>query len=80
MNSGKRLRRNIWRIDHLVFAYSTSERLDETRANMNAVLGLEPDDWDDLCQHVSDQWFCCLSASVRAASGKDRDQDGAPAA
>jgi hypothetical protein len=33
-----------------------------------------------LCQHVSDQWFCWLSASVRAASGKDRGQDGAPAA
>jgi group II intron reverse transcriptase/maturase len=33
-----------------------------------------------LCQHVRDQWFCWLSASVRAASGKDRGQDGAPAA
>jgi hypothetical protein len=35
---------------------------------------------EGLCQHVSDHWFCWLWASVRAASGKDRGQDGAPAA
>ena len=33
-----------------------------------------------LCQHVVDQWFCWLSASGWAAPGKDRGQDGAPAA
>jgi pimeloyl-ACP methyl ester carboxylesterase len=32
------------------------------------------------CQHVSDQRFCLLWASVYTASGEDRGQDGAPAA
>jgi hypothetical protein len=32
------------------------------------------------CQLVVDQRFCWLSASVWAASGKDRGQDAAPAA
>jgi hypothetical protein len=42
--------------------------------------GLVIPEGEGLCQHVSDHWFCWLWASVRAASGKDRGQDGAPAA
>jgi len=32
------------------------------------------------CQHVTEQRFCRLSASAETASGKDRGQDGVPAA
>jgi len=45
------------------------------------VMGLICHPWRGAsCQQVVDHWFCWLSASVRAAFGKDRCQDGAPAA
>jgi hypothetical protein len=79
MNSGKRLRQNIWRIDHLVFAYSTRERLDETRANMNAVLGLEPDDWDDpvvLSLPLNCTTQLCWSAGLELICPAPGDESG----
>lgn len=38
-------KRNVGRIDHVVFAYQNEERAEQTREMMTALLGLEPDDW-----------------------------------
>jgi hypothetical protein len=44
---GTRLHQNVQRIDHIVFVYASRARLDEVRAKLDAVLGLDPDDWED---------------------------------
>ena len=38
-------KRNVGRIDHVIFAYRTFERAEETREKVSALLGLEMGDW-----------------------------------
>jgi hypothetical protein len=44
---GSKPQRNVGRIDHVVFFYSSFEKLQETREKITAVLGLSEDDWED---------------------------------
>jgi hypothetical protein len=47
MTRTQKAKRNVGRIDHVIFAYQTFERAEETRQKMTALLGLDPDDWED---------------------------------
>jgi len=42
----RRIRRNVGRIDHVIFFYASLERLEDTRDKMSAVLNLSVDDWE----------------------------------
>ncbi|HEY1967043.1 MAG TPA: hypothetical protein VGH89_03795 [Pseudonocardia sp.] len=47
MTSTRKAKRNVGRIDHVIFVYQTRERADETREKMTALLALDPGDWED---------------------------------
>jgi hypothetical protein len=45
MTNTEKTKRNVGRIDHVIFAYRTFERAEQTREKMTALLGLDPDAW-----------------------------------
>jgi hypothetical protein len=45
MAGTQKAKRNVGRIDHVIFAYGSHERAEETRDRMAALLGLDLDEW-----------------------------------
>jgi 4-hydroxyphenylpyruvate dioxygenase-like putative hemolysin len=47
MKKGQKLQQNIDRVDHIAYVYRSFDRLEEARKNFSAVMGFDPDDWED---------------------------------
>jgi len=77
-------RRNVGRIDHVIFVYNSFERLAETRDKMTAVLGLDPGDWEepaDLDPPFNLRTQVCWSAGLEIICPREGCEDnwfGAP--
>lgn len=78
MTSTQNAKRNVGRIDHVIFVYRTFERAEETRLKMTEVLGLDADDWEDptdldppfnLCTQVN--WTAGLEIICPVAGHED---------
>jgi len=84
MGSERRLRQNVGRIDHVVWFYSSSERLEDTRDKMTAVLGLTDDAWEkpvDLDAPFHLRTVLCWEAGLEIVCptpGHEADWFGAP--
>ena len=84
MTTSKSGRRNVGRIDHVAFFYSTFERLEETRNRITSVLGLDEADWEkpaDLDPPFNMRTQPCWSAGLEIVCpvpGHELDWFGAP--
>jgi hypothetical protein len=79
-----RFQQNVGRVDHVVFFYSSFERMVDTREKMTAVLGLDPEDWQEPVTldppfHIVTQvnWPAGLEV-ICPAEGHEQDWFGAP--
>jgi hypothetical protein len=84
MATKRALRRNVGRIDHVAFFYSSEDGLRDTREKLSTILGLDPQDWGkpvDLGAPLNIRTQLCWPAGLELicpAPGHDDDWYGAP--